>query len=140
MNPIGNWLQGNSPKLDTGSERKQFRFGYRNPKVSKFYNENREMVPTWIPESQYFEVSLRKLVPIWIPESQWKLVSIWIPESQYFEENGSDLDTGIPMFQSYRIAQQKLRTKLWRRTLLDSSFGFVSVTISTWIWIGNGYY
>ncbi|PKY48994.1 hypothetical protein RhiirA4_464774 [Rhizophagus irregularis] len=42
---------------------------------------------------------------------------------------------------NFGIARRKLRTRLWIiRTLSDPSFGFVSVTISTWIWIGNGYY
>uniref|UniRef100_U9UI55 Uncharacterized protein n=1 Tax=Rhizophagus irregularis (strain DAOM 181602 / DAOM 197198 / MUCL 43194) TaxID=747089 RepID=U9UI55_RHIID len=30
-----------------------------------------------------------------------KSVPIWILESQYFKENGSDLDTRIPIFQSF---------------------------------------
>ncbi|PKC55631.1 hypothetical protein RhiirA1_475273 [Rhizophagus irregularis] len=65
------------------------------------------MVPIWIPESQYFKVSLQKSVPIWIPESQYFEVSlrksapIWIPESQSF-----DFETLI----AYLCMQKFIRT------------------------------
>ncbi|PKY59276.1 hypothetical protein RhiirA4_481873, partial [Rhizophagus irregularis] len=92
------------------------------------YNEShRESAPSWIPnpickESAliYVPESYRESAPSWIPNPIWnrlrsrelnpkvsketvpkETVLTWIPESQYFEGNGSDLDTGIPMFRSF---------------------------------------
>ncbi|PKB94300.1 hypothetical protein RhiirA5_439108 [Rhizophagus irregularis] len=103
------------------------------------------MVPIWIPESQYFKVSLQKSVPIWIPESQYFEVSlrksapIWIPESQSFDFETLIAYLYTELTERLRRNDPRLRYGIGTILIFGLRFGSVmignglSVLILTWI-------